>query len=129
MHGEGKGTVTGSAGFLGSYSESLGIAGVAPATGMSDKGKRKVGEVLHVVDLDTRKAQRETEVDRWKPPPRGWVKINSDASFHAETGEAEWRGDCKRREGPDPTDCMGAATSYCGSRLRSHDQRSADWYR
>jgi hypothetical protein len=88
MHGEGKCTVTGSEGFLVSYSESLGLAEAMPATGVSDKGKRKVGEVLHADALRDRKAQREVMIDRWKPPPHDWVKINSDASFHAVTGEA-----------------------------------------
>jgi ribonuclease HI len=37
---------------------------------------------------DDRKAQKGTEVDHWRPPPQGSVKINSDASFHAETREA-----------------------------------------
>jgi hypothetical protein len=28
---------------------------------------------------------------RWKAPPQGWVKINTDASFHGETGTASAR--------------------------------------
>jgi hypothetical protein len=86
-HGEGKCTVTGSEGFLVSYCESLGLAGATLATGMSDKGKQKMSEGLHADALEDRKAQRGAKIDCWKRPPHGWVKINSDANFHAETGE------------------------------------------
>jgi hypothetical protein len=45
IHGEGKCTVAGSEGFLISYCDALGIAKVTPATGLSEKGKRKVGTI------------------------------------------------------------------------------------
>jgi hypothetical protein len=48
-----------------------------------------LGEFVHADALRDRKAQREVMIDRWKPPPHGWVKINPDASFHAVTGEAK----------------------------------------
>jgi hypothetical protein len=91
IHGDGKCTVSGSEGFLLSYCESLGVAEATPTTRLSEKGKRKIGRLMHQERRADMLAQDKNGAVRWTAPPQGWVKINSNASFHEGTGAAECR--------------------------------------
>jgi hypothetical protein len=88
MHGDGAGSVTGSVHFLLNYMESLKIATEAPSMGTSDKGKGKLGEECRLGTKNRGNKLEDREVTKWQAPPQGWVKLNTDAGFRANTGEA-----------------------------------------
>jgi hypothetical protein len=67
IHGKGTTSIVGSGKFLTSYMESLGIA----SQGLSDVA-----------------GNAQTTTEHWWPPPLGWVKVNSDATFYKNTGAA-----------------------------------------
>jgi hypothetical protein len=52
--------------------------------GPSRKGKEK----LHDNQIASRKRATPREKAQWKNPPRGWVKVNTDASCQQEDGMA-----------------------------------------
>jgi hypothetical protein len=86
MHGDGSTTVPGSAKFLKSYAISLNCTGQT-MQGASDKGKRIVHEGVR-----TRKELEEDGPEKvqpkWTVPPEGWIKLNTDAGYHPDMGEA-----------------------------------------
>jgi hypothetical protein len=80
VHGKGTGSVVASANFLTSYSESLQVEG-------PENGKGKVGEVNRSGTMNTEDTAGENPRRRgWELPPHGWIKVNTDAGFCAETG-------------------------------------------
>jgi hypothetical protein len=89
VHGEGTGSITGSAHFLVSYWESLQSANQNYQVQISEKGKEVVG-------YNVSRAPQAHEPDEaalgkkevWKPPPEGWVTINTDAGFCKQSGIA-----------------------------------------
>jgi hypothetical protein len=84
MHGDGLATVLGSAEFLRSYSILLSDIGHTTGGG-SDKGKSKVqeggrswGNINDTPGV----------TPKWTVPLEGWVKLNTDARYQPDTGEA-----------------------------------------
>jgi ribonuclease HI len=88
VHEQGKGLVNGSTCFLISYAESLAWAGSPQQAGGNDRGKRKLGEKVPAVPRGRKARQGVNGPVRWQPPPTGWIKINTDAGFLEESGEA-----------------------------------------
>jgi hypothetical protein len=80
--------VRGSAKFLASYSESLRLAEQTPVAGINDNGKGKVQEVCGKTKETGRRGQSSIQILKWEPPPKGWVKINTDAPYCQESGSA-----------------------------------------
>jgi hypothetical protein len=88
VHGKGTDSVMGSANFLTSYSDSLQIESSIQQAGPTEKGKAKVGEVARPGKMNTGGDPVEEPRTRgWEPPPHGWIKVNTDAGFCADTGE------------------------------------------
>jgi hypothetical protein len=90
IHGKGTASIVVSAKYLISYMELLLIASRSLQTRVPDKGKGKVG-----TDgiRPWKKAMPGNGIDqittqRWRPPPAGWVKINTDAAFCHSSGAA-----------------------------------------
>jgi hypothetical protein len=84
VHGNGACTVTGSAKFLLHLGNSMDLAMQREKGGDEGKGKRPVDGVR--LQKDSRLGGSIQQ--RWKLPPWGWVKLNSDAAFCHETCEA-----------------------------------------
>jgi hypothetical protein len=82
IHGNGTGSIIGSAHFLVSYGESLDILNQGIHAGTSDKGKTAVlpGSCKGLSGSRRGKGGPKP-LEKWKPPPPGWVKLNIDAGF------------------------------------------------
>jgi hypothetical protein len=80
IHRKGTATITGSAKFLESYSESLKIAGLQPLVGQDEKGKGIVieGSVKRLTSREQSQHSR-APVGTWSPSHNGWAKLNVDA--------------------------------------------------
>jgi hypothetical protein len=75
--------IEGSSTFLRSYRESLNGV-VNKKSGVTMKGKEKIhDDTTHI-----REGTRQKAISKWKQPPLGWVKLNTDASFCPRTGMA-----------------------------------------
>jgi hypothetical protein len=87
-HGKGTTTITGSAHFLKTYVESLGLVEQKKQVWVNDKGKEKVEE-----GSGPCKHNQRSDEPRpcWTPPPVGWAKLNTDAGFCDSTGLASSR--------------------------------------
>jgi hypothetical protein len=89
IHGNGTYTILGSANFLTSCSKSLRCTNTRQQSRQEEKGKMKVGTepgngMGNLEDaMEVRKIGK-----RWKSPPSGWVKVNTDTSFCHGSGEA-----------------------------------------
>jgi hypothetical protein len=90
IHGTGTGSIIGSANFLVSYGESLDIASRGiKASGAADKGKVVVLPRSRQGRAEPRRGKgRSMLPEKWKPPPPGWVKLNTDAGFGPNSGMA-----------------------------------------
>jgi hypothetical protein len=82
VHGKGTGSVMGSANFLTSYSDSLQIESSIQQAGPTEKGK---GKVARPGKMNT--GGDPVEEPRTRGSPHGWIKVNTDAGFCADTGE------------------------------------------
>jgi hypothetical protein len=84
-HENGTASVAGSVEFLKHNAVSFGIGEQGTPERVSGKGKEKVIEGAPVMDKE-----RPVHVLRkgWVPPPPGWAKMNTDARFSEQTGEA-----------------------------------------
>jgi hypothetical protein len=84
-HGNGTASVVGSVEFLKHYAVSLGFGEQGTPERVFEKGKEKVVEGAPAMDKE-----RPLHVFRkgWVPLPPGWAKMNTDASFSEQTGEA-----------------------------------------
>jgi hypothetical protein len=90
VHGKGTRSVLASANFLISYVQSVQEVGSqVPLTEPNGKGKGKLGEESGVVVGSYETAPKEGQNDRgWEPPEQGWIKVNTDAGYCAQTGES-----------------------------------------
>lgn len=88
IHGKGEESVQSSVRFLISYRESLQIAKAGSPESGDRKGKKKLFEDDRQKELRKQASRSSTENAKWSPPPMGWVKINSDASFCISSGKA-----------------------------------------
>jgi hypothetical protein len=75
-------SVMGSANFLTSYSDSLQIESSIQQAGPTEKGK---GKVARPGKMNT--GGDPVEEPRTRGSPHGWIKVNTDAGFCADTGE------------------------------------------
>jgi hypothetical protein len=87
-------TVTGSARFLLSYSETL----IGLRKGSNNRGNNKGKNLIDEYDRRETAAKGGHEKVRWEGPQRAWVKLNTDASF-----------------------CMSQATTSIGAVIRDHE--------
>jgi hypothetical protein len=89
IHGNGTYTIRGSANFLTSCSKSLRCINTGQQSRQEEKGKMKArtepGNGMGNLEdaMEVRKIGK-----RWKSPPSGWVKVNTDTSFCHSSGEA-----------------------------------------
>lgn len=82
-------SVVGSAQFLVSYAESLSIVNTPGAGEIDGKGKGKMfPEADQSSGGNSEGPQRQATSRQWEMPPTGWAKLNTDATFCANTGEA-----------------------------------------
>jgi hypothetical protein len=89
IHGDGRGSVVGSALFLVSYIESLRLAETGIQGDFGNKGKGLVQVSAHRLPGHPKKVSHGKKVaGQWKPPPIGWVKLNTDADFCSTSGKA-----------------------------------------
>jgi hypothetical protein len=90
IHGKGTESIKGFVSFLVSYGESLEIASYGTlASGAGDKEKAKMFPESKEGRSDPRKRKDSTmSPEKWKPPPPGWVKLNTDAGFCASSSMA-----------------------------------------
>jgi hypothetical protein len=89
VHGEGAGSITGSAHFLVSYWESLQSANQNYQVQTSVKGKEVVGyNVFRAPQAHEPDEAALGKKEVWKPPPEGWVTINTGAGFCKQSGIA-----------------------------------------
>jgi hypothetical protein len=79
--GEGKGSIQGSANFLSTYADSLDLAMKSIGLDVCMKGKGKVGEEHNHRRSGEDKSSKPAMLQKSKPPPPGWVKMNTDAAF------------------------------------------------
>jgi ribonuclease HI len=88
-HDTGEATVQGSVMFLRSYCESISQEGLHPPIPKNEKGTQSVieGQVKGRCVHD-RGTQRKEHSEAWKPPPQGWIKLNTDTGFCIQTGQA-----------------------------------------
>jgi hypothetical protein len=80
VHEKGTPSINGSCKFLTSYAESLGLTGTPEAPGSNDKGKGKLAQ-------DSRGNSKCRQGVRLAPK-EGWIKLNTDTGFVADTGVA-----------------------------------------
>jgi hypothetical protein len=86
-HDTGEATLQGSVMFLQSYCESVSQEGLHPPIPKNEKGKQSVmegrvkGQCAH-----HRGTQQKEHNEAWKPPPQGWIKLNTDAGFCIQMG-------------------------------------------
>jgi ribonuclease HI len=89
IHGKGKAMVTGSALFLKSYGESLNLTERKKLTDLDEKGKEKIPEGARSVRAMTGEAGRKKDKkSKWEAPEQGWIKVNVDAGYNSESGQA-----------------------------------------
>jgi hypothetical protein len=88
IFGKGRKTITGSAKFLMSYSESLSGISKQGKRGIEDKGKSP----MHSLNNEALKRGVKMEVrrnqERWAAPMSGWVKLNTDVAYCWDNGRA-----------------------------------------
>lgn len=80
IHGKGTCSIVGSAQFLISYMNSMISQSPEPGTGHQREKELYAEQYTTVQEKPRRQC--------WVPPPPGWVKVNTDASFTDDTGEA-----------------------------------------
>jgi hypothetical protein len=88
MHGKGTASILVSTMFLIAYAKSLQVRRQGSKSDPDGKGKEKVYEGCLGRKAPENKAGGEQKREDWKPPPHGWLKINTDAGFCMDTGEA-----------------------------------------
>jgi hypothetical protein len=95
-HDTGEATVQGSVMFLQSYCESMSQEGLHPPIPKNEKGKQSVMEgPVKGQCIRDRGTQRKEHIEAWKPPPQGWIKLNTDAGFCTQTGQASMENSSK----------------------------------
>jgi ribonuclease HI len=89
VHGKGTGSILGSMNFLTSYSESLQEGGRRKPGGADNKGKTKIADGAgRMKKCTATESAGDLMKDAWKPPANEWVKINTDAGFCTDSGNA-----------------------------------------
>jgi hypothetical protein len=89
VHGKGTASITGSVKFLTSYCVSLGLTNNTGSPKQNEKGKSKVfADNLLPRCENAATAAQSGKCQKWTAPPEGWVKLNTDAGFCLNTGEA-----------------------------------------
>jgi hypothetical protein len=88
MFGKGTASIIESANFLTAYAETLQVGKRGEPKEPDDKGKAKLneGRLGHKASDD--RTEGDPKQEDWKPPPQGWVKINTDAGYCVDSGEA-----------------------------------------
>jgi hypothetical protein len=92
MHGKGQATIQGSVEFLTSYACSLNLAGQVHPQGKSEKGKEKIheGAAKEPWFQEVRTSNNGHQA-KWRPPPAGWAKVNTDTGYCQDTCMASTR--------------------------------------
>jgi hypothetical protein len=86
IHGKGQATIWGSLEFLRSYGCSLNLAGQVHPQGISEKGKEKVREgTAKEPWFQEARTGNDGQQAKWRPPPAGWAKVNTDVGYCQDT--------------------------------------------
>jgi ribonuclease HI len=88
MHGKDTASIGVSANFLIAYAESVQVDGQGARNEVDVKGKAKIHEYHTGKEDQEVHAKRGSRQERWESPPQGWDKINTDAGYSEESGEA-----------------------------------------
>jgi len=86
VHGKGSASVEASARFVRNYWFSL--LNIRHSAGHDEKGKSLAVSTWSPARRNDGVQTKTKEMPNWEPPMQGWVKINVDAAFSAQSGEA-----------------------------------------
>jgi ribonuclease HI len=88
IHDKGKATIKHSVHFLLNYAISLhaNLCTTSKNMPLDSKGKKPMWN--HLPDTCKETKKNKTDLQKWKPPDQGWLKVNVDGSYIAETGQA-----------------------------------------
>ncbi|KAG2560335.1 hypothetical protein PVAP13_8KG058660 [Panicum virgatum] len=86
VHGNGSASVEASARFVRNYWSSL--LNIRHGAGHDEKGKSLAVSTWSPARRNDGVQRKTKEMPNWEPPRQGWVKINIDAAFSAQSGEA-----------------------------------------
>jgi len=85
VHGNGSASVEASARFVRNYWSSL--LNIRYGAGHDEKGKSLAVSTWSPARRNDGVQRKTKEMPNWEPPRQGWVKINVDAAFSAQSGE------------------------------------------
>jgi ribonuclease HI len=88
MHGKGKALIRYSVEPLKSYAVSLWGSSTENQTGLSEKGKEKIYEGIQKMQACNSMSEQHKTQCRWSLPRSGWAKLNLDARFCRDSGQA-----------------------------------------